>query len=147
MFKVYKFRDISELESHLQGAIVGGSVVNGFTGLENKTLVFTQPAAATCTFTAGATPGFHTFAEVVTQLEAAVAGLRVSQKENRLRLKQDTPTPGNGVIITGGTARSVLGLSSTATSTGIVYNAPGGASPAYVHTYYDGQAHVLVVTE
>lgn len=150
-FKTYKFRDINELELHLNGAIFGGPLAAGINGLEGKTLIFTRPSVGTCTFVAPSNGASHTLADIKSELEAAIAGLQVSAKDGKLVLQQATPVAGEGVEITGGTARTSLGWGGAATLRGRVYSCPDGAAaptaPYYVNTLMDGAMVVLLAVE
>jgi len=83
-FRVYKFRDIFEFEHHLNGGVIACSVRNGIAGLEGKTLQFTKPTAATCTFGSPSNGLVHSFADIKSQIESAVSGLLVFQKDGAL---------------------------------------------------------------
>ncbi len=153
VLRVRKFRDITELELFLQGAVIGKQVGEYIPNIVGKTLVFTQPTNTTFTFVAG-TDVVKTDSkglsrkEVKAQLEAGVAGLTVKFLEGRLVLIQTSPTAGQGVNINGGSARDEIGLAENATTTGTVYNDPAGAAPKVV-TIYSGNDtnHILVTSE
>lgn len=139
-YKTYKFKDIFELELHLNGGLMGCNIQNGIRDLQGKTVIFTAPAGATCTFGAPSNGAYHTLQEIKTALEAAIAGLAVAQKDGKLTLKGST-----GVTITGGTANKLLGFGAAASAK--VYNAPGGAAPVFVSSFADPGSLYLVVME
>lgn len=148
-FKTYKFADILKLQQFLNGGLhTGSDPRKGFDGIVGKTLVFTQPAAATVTFAAGSAKyNFLTFSEVKSQVEAAVAGIEVLQDGAELVFIETSPT--NGVSITGGTAASLMGIKPNETSK--VFKYPDGASaatvPHWVTTYPVDGYHVLITRE
>ena len=55
MHKIYKFRDISEVQIFLNGGIIGTDVSKGIVGLVGTTLAFSSPSASV-TFAAGSGP-------------------------------------------------------------------------------------------
>lgn len=143
-FKIYKFSDVAAMELFLNGALFAADIKSGLpASLQGKTIVFTLPAAGTATFTAAPANGqYYTLAEIKAKLEAASAGLSVTQKDGKLVLKSAT-----GVAISGtSTGLTEFGFGPGG-ATSKVYGAPGAAAPAYVGAYGDAQGHVLVVTE
>lgn len=144
-FKIYKFQDAAEMELFLNGALLGNDIRKGIAAsLQGKTMVFTVPAAGTATFTDPPANGaYYTLAEIKAKLEAASAGLVVSQKDGRLVLKSTT-----GVSISStSTGLAEFGFGPGAAVVAKVYGAPGAAAPSYVQAYGDAQGHILVVLE
>lgn len=138
---VYVFRDTQEMKSHLNGGISIGSVRNGHvSGLEGKTITFSQPAAVSHTFATPKNGHSHTAAEIRTALETAVAGLKVGFSDGRLVLS------GNVVNITGGDALAALGIG-PAGAVSRIYGKPGASAPAFVFAYMNNNQHVVVVEE
>jgi hypothetical protein len=152
VFKLYKFKDISSLERHLQGAVTAGANTSkGYRWLVGKTVIFSKPSVQTVTFTPGAFgPQDLTFAEVKAQLEAGLAGsvIKVYALDNSLVIIETTPSL--GVKITGGTGLSILGFDPLG-ATGLVYNYADGSSaavaPHFVAAYPMDGHHVLMVRE
>lgn len=143
--RIIKCSTAEDAQAVLQGVVKTKKIDAGLYGLVGKTLTFTQPTGATCTFVAGArSDGFLTFAEISAQLKTAIANLTVGQKDGAMWLRSMNT---NGVTITGGTARADLGLQADGTTRGAVYAAPGGAAPVLVTCYYAEGAHVLVVDD
>ena len=144
--RVIKCSNIDELQAVLRGSLKTRQIDAGLYGLVGKTLVFTVPAAATCTFVAGSHDeqhnGYLTVAEIISQLTTAITGLKVGTKDRALVLSSAT-----GVTITGGTARDLFGLNANGTSQVAPYAAPGGAAPAMVTAYFAEGSHVLIVNE
>lgn len=143
--KIYKFQETPEMELHLNGGLMLGNIKAGVPSLEGKTLQFVQPTAVTHTFAAPPNGFAHTLEDIRAELEAAVGNLNVYQKDGKLVLQS---TNANGVEITGGTARALLGLGADSSVKARVYNPPGGAAPAYIESYaLAGGTMVLVVQE
>lgn len=153
-FKTYKFRDLAEMEYFLNGGILSGkNPAAGYSGIVGKTLVFSQPSATTVTFTttnSQVDPSALTFAEVRTQIQAALAAVKVKQKDGKLLLIEASPS--NGVTVTSaGTANAILGFDKGNSTVGRVYKYPDGvtaaATPHWVQAYAVDGYHVLVVRE
>lgn len=149
VFKLYKFRDISLMERHLRGAVLGGrDPVLGFPGVVGKTLIFSSPAVVTVTLSAGASGDGLTFQELKTKIEAAVATVEVLALDKQLCIVEKTPS--SGVAFSGGTALKDIGFD-PAGATGKVYSYPDGVAPAaaphYVTAYPMEGHHVLLVRE
>lgn len=142
-YKIYKFRDLSELELHLNGGLIAGDIRGGIPGLEGLTLDFTLPSAVTVTFGAPTNGVAHTLQEIKDTLEGegGPSGIHVFQKDGKLTLQADA-----GVSITGGTALAKFGIGAAGASAA-PYNAPGGAAPAIVQVYADAQFQILVAKE
>jgi hypothetical protein len=119
--RVYKFMSIDTFEWFLRGGIIGGLLrmnsesAPGLFGLVGETATFTLPSASV-TFVAGADPsGYLTFAEIKTQIEAAVAGIIVSLNNGRLHIIESTPTNGVDIGSAGAQlARAILGFNGSA---------------------------------
>jgi hypothetical protein len=157
MLKVRKFRDIESMEMFLHGVVFGGHVPQFYGNIIGKTLSFSFPAVASVTFVTGADvthmdPGGLSFKEVKQQLEAGVSGLLVFQRDGHLVLRQSTPTVGQGVLITLGTARTILGFPSDSQVVGKVYGNMDGATaptvPYIVQAYTSmDNSHTLITQE
>lgn len=142
-WKVNKFRELDELNMFLNGAAMGSDVsyfaqtiAQGGGGqrdvpsLVGKTFKTKAPGpAGTCTFVAGASPdGKLLPKEIKTQIEAAIANLKVTFFQGRMVVMESTPT--NGVTIDKtGTANSILGFDVVADSVGKVYGSPYVSPP------------------
>jgi hypothetical protein len=137
---------LAEANAFLAGGIIGGKGLSGKTyGLHGLTLVFTSPAAATVTF---ATPGASaqeglTLAEIVTQINAVIAGL-AKVHDSRIHLQGSA-----SVIFTGAsTAAAMLGLPSA--FVGVLYNPPDGAAPRILDmdaAALSGGTYILLLEE
>jgi hypothetical protein len=151
MIKYYKVRDIAEAQNFLNGALLSGKRADAGLPLVGKTMTFTAPAAATCTFTAaGVTdrePTLLLLKDIKAQLEAQVAGLKVYEKDGILILIETTPSA--GINLTGGTALPLLGM--TAKQTKVYTSGLITAPPVkpYLITCYaqNDNSHILVVDE
>lgn len=154
VFKTYKFKDIAGMQLHLQGAVFSGKGPNTLIqGLATKTLIFTKPAAKTVTFAAVAGQGNDLYLkDVRTQIEAT-AGLGVKLYLTDYGFYLIESTVANGVSITGGTGRALLGFDPNNNVTNVPYNYPDGAAPAvvpyFVSAYFDQSSgsHVLITRE
>ena len=144
-WKVHKFRELTEMNIFLSGGLIGGndisyfgSSISGAEGggahdapvLAGLTLIFTQPASHTVTFVAGVDPqGRLQFSEIKTQIQAVMTGVVVSLYQGKLSLVESTQT--NGVTLTAaGTANSIFGFSTNASTVGKIYGTPFGSAPA-----------------
>lgn len=148
VIKLREFQTAWAVEMHLQGGVPvnprEGALISGVVG---KTLIFSKPVAATCTFVAGTNqidPTALSIQEIKAQLEAAIAGLKMKNHDKQFFLVESSPTFGNGVTITGGTAREFFGFSGILS--GVVYQASGGA-PQWLSSYGGMNSHVLVTLE
>ncbi len=134
--KVHKFQSLNHMTLFLNGGIVAGPVgAQGIPNLVGKMLRFTLPAAAEHTFVVGAgvsgDPYTLTLLEIKTQLEAAVAGLRVSMIDGRLVLQETAPSGGVVIIqstVPASDARAAIGLDAASTITSKVYT-PAQVTP------------------
>jgi len=160
-WKVHKFREITEMNTFFAGGIIGGNDISWFGQsiagqgggakdapvLAGLTLIFTQPSAHTVTFVTGADPyGRLQFSEIKSQIAAGVAGLTINAFAGRLVLVETTPT--NGVTITSaGTANSVFGFDTNASTVGKIYGTPFGSTPTapYVGMAYSSNDNMHVV--
>lgn len=175
--RVYKFTDIFQVQTFLNGGIIAGAlkgaqnggspagIGSGIYGLVGATLKFTSPSAVTVTFVAsdGAggsadpalpvdqrnpNPQVLTFKDIKAQIEAAIATVRVTSYEGRLVLTEVTPTSGVALDNTG-TANALLGLDNAGSTTGKVYAPPPSATPpCWTWAYSDGSnSHVVYTLE
>jgi hypothetical protein len=140
--KIKKFRNIEEANLLLNGAVYGRAIGPGVDQLVGTTITGTK------TFTQGGQyQGRLTFAEIKTQLEAAIANLRVLNLDGRIVFKHATP----GTAVTLGAAvepaRALLGLPNNEAVAGVVYNGPGGAAPKLDLFYVQGDTVYAVVEE
>jgi len=146
MIVVTKHRSITEMQFKLQGGIIGGRQLSQpFFPVAGLTLVFTTPAA-TCTFVAGASPQGLTFAEIKTQIQAAIANTAVQTIELALGVR---PTNGIGVVLGAtGTANSFFGFSTSSAQTGKFIHSDETTVPYFIIAYptNDG-AHVVMHEE
>lgn len=133
----------------LDGALVGTQVDRGIRGLRGKTLIFTQPAAATVTFTGSTTsgdPDLWTLKDIKTLAEAAIAGLKVMNCEGRIVFIESTPA--NGVALTGaGTANTLFGFDGAASLAGRVINPQDGAPPRLMLVDQQDNRLIFVIAE
>ena len=152
---VYKFREIDEVSLFLEGGVLGANIAQpregppGVMGLVGLTLTMLVPAG-TCTFVAGADPnGLLTFGEIHTQIQAAIATLRVRQLSGRLVFVEVTPT--TGASVQAGAAASLLGFDSAANTTGKVFGSPfiaGPVVPYFMQAYStNDNVHVIYTFE
>ncbi len=146
MIVILKFSTITEANNWMKGAINGGAPPSGdFAGLVGKTITFTSPAGS-CTFTQPATTptGLMKFADVKTQLEAAIAGLKVDCEGSKLvfYLSSGAAACALGAVNEGG--RVPLGLPNNVALSGVLLDVPGGTAPALVSIVPEaGSIHVI----
>jgi hypothetical protein len=151
--KAYKFRELFEMQTFLNGGLIGGSLQKsvgsisvGLVGLVGKSLKFTQPTAVEYTFIAssGSNPDPNTllFSDIQAQLMGAVAGLLVTSWEGRLVFIETTPNHGVTLVnatVAGTDARGILGFGNGATDTqvGKLYtpSAVSNAAPCWTWAY------------
>lgn len=161
--KVYKFNSLDELTLFFAGGVIGTDISGWASAiakgdgpidvppLVGKTLVFTEPTSATCTFTQGAdSAGRLKPAEVKAQIESAIAGTRVRFIQGKIAIVESTPAQGVSISSTS-TALAQLGFGTGVATVGKVYGSPYVASPAapyFVQAYItnDG-AHVVYTFE
>ncbi|NBO64654.1 MAG: hypothetical protein EBU88_07390 [Acidobacteria bacterium] len=150
VYKTYKFQDITKLQDHLNGALRGGKDPRkGYWGLVGLQLKFKKPSVTTVTFVgvSGNQIGFLSFADVKSQVETAVAGLKVFADGEQLVFVESTPS--NGVELDTSSALEVLGFSAGEKS--YVYAYPDGVvaavAPHYITAYPVDGFHVLIVKE
>lgn len=128
---IIKFRNYIEANHVMRGGIVGGPVsVTGIAGLVGATLTFTNPSGNKMfTQPAGSPSGVITFKDIKSQLEAAVANLKVELIADCIAFRH-----ASGTAVTLGSAnepaRTKLGMPNNTAINGKVYNPPGGAAPA-----------------
>lgn len=151
-FRIYKFQDLSALGYFLNGGITCGSDPGKYYGgIVGKTLIFTQPASHTVTFTTTNSqidPTGLSFQEVKSQIEAVMTGIDVLQVKGTVVMIEKTVSA--GVTITNaGTANGVLGVTDGAA--GKVFSYPPGnaiaTAPHWVQSYFADGYHVLVTRE
>ncbi len=144
--KIRKFRSIEEANHILNGGIVGGELKSGGVDeLVGKIITFTSPAG-TKTFTQGSKyQGRLSFDEIKTQLEGAIANLRVVLIDRKIAFRHASGTAVTMAAAAGDTARPFLGLALTAHS-GVTYAGPSGAAPKVSLMQPAGET-VFVLTE
>jgi len=140
--KFRKFRNIETANLLLNGALEGGNIGPAVDDIVGTTITFTSPAG-TKTFTQGAQfQGRLTFAEIKTQLEAAIATLVVLQLDGKIIFKQ---TSGAAVTLAAvnETGRAKLGLPNNEALSGKVYAPSSGAAPRVMQ--FESQGDTLYV--
>lgn len=145
--KIKKFRNLDEANHLLNGGIIGGELKNGgVDDLVGKAITFTSPAG-TKTFTSSTTQytGRLSFADIKTQLEAAIANLRVVMIDRRIAFRHASGTAVTLGAVNEG-ARALLGLPNNVAISGTTYNGPGGTNPKVSLMQPQGDT-VFVLTE
>ena len=146
--KVLKFRNIEEANHVLGGGLMGGECpAGGIAELVGKTITFTAPAGnKTFTQPSGNYQGLLLFKDIKTQLEAAVAGLKVFLINGKLAFRNGT----GGTAVTLGavneTGRTPLGLPNNEAVAGVAYAGPAGSSPKVDQFYVQGDT-IYALTE
>lgn len=149
--KVYKFRDIVEMEAFLRGGLVGGvDVSGGVVELVGKVLTFTAPAGAVTFVTASRYNDMLLLKDIKTQVETAlgVGNIKVFSIAGKIAFVH--PTSASAISFSGNDepAKRLLGFDQNNSATGRAYSEAGGASPAFVQAYACADnSHVLVTNE
>jgi hypothetical protein len=127
MIQIKLMSTTEEMSVFLHGGLVGGVKI-GQAFVHNLTLVFTQPAAVTVTFNAGAAQAPLTLSQIIAQINGTVGLAGVARAfDGRLHLEEQTPT--NGVAIANtSTAGPLLGFGDDG-QTGAVINPFDGVAP------------------
>lgn len=140
--KFRKFRNIETANLLLNGAVEGGAVGAGVDNLVGLALTFTAPSG-TKTFTQGTQyQGRLSFAEIKTQLEAAITNLKVSSLDGKIIFRH-----ASGTAVTLGAAvepaRVLLGLPNNEAIAGKVYAPSSGVAPRVMQ--FESQGDTLYV--
>lgn len=145
--KVYKFKDIIELQHFLNGGVVGGPalVVND---IVDKTLII---GATTVTFAVagegvGGDKSALYFKDIRTQIMAAVATVDVLLIDGKIAII--LKVPGALTIDKDGTANRLLGFDTQVDTVSKLYAKPGSVAPAWemVSIGLDN-SHILLTSE
>lgn len=152
--KMYKFARLEEMQYFLNGAAISGDCLASrgwVSGLVGKTLVI---GATTVTFVAGTVPadgdttGLY-FKDIKTQIETAVATVKVYSVAGKIVIQEATPT--SGVTVTSaGTGNALLGFNTAASTVGKFYthsSITGAAVPMWMEVQYSDATHVLYTWE
>ena len=147
--KVYKFRDIMEMENFLRGGIMGGvNIAGGVVGLVGKLLTFTAPAGSHTFVTANRYNDMLLLKDIKTQLEAAIANLKVYSIGGQIAFQHTTAASAVVLSANNEPAKSLLGFDQDTAVTGKLYGVVPGTPPAYINAYMGhDNAHVLVTNE
>jgi hypothetical protein len=150
--RIYKFRDITEMEHFLNGGILGGPSCPvfdgqpGIPGLVGQTLTFTAPAGAV-TFVAGQFGDYLRFLDIKSQIEAVLTTLSVVSVNGNVGFVAKNAS--YGVALSGNTeiAKAILGFAYDKAAAGKVYGADPATAPAMVEAYAanDGSHTVFCV--
>lgn len=150
--RIYKFKDIVEMQHFLNGGVVGGQA-NYVSGIVGKTLKLTLPSAKTVTFTAvgGGVNGDQTalwFKDIKTQIETAANDVKVSLIDGKIAIIEATLSGGVKVDKTG-TATANFGFSTQNDTAGKVYNSPPSTTvPAWTFAYSgNDNSHIVFTLE
>lgn len=130
-----KFEKLEEANFWCAGGIVGGADPGTqIRGLVGQTVTFSSPAGS-CTFTeaasGNASPGLLRFADIKSQLEAAVASLVVVAIGKKIGFKHVTPGTACAIAAVSQGARAALGLPNNEALTGVVIAKTGGTDPSF----------------
>lgn len=148
MFKVYQFDGIQETEHFLNGGILGGPIpMEGVRGLVGKTITFTSPDDD-CTFTDGSgdDPKLLQFADIKSQMETQISGLRVLLLAGmNIGFVLATPSAATALGVTAEDARALLGLARSGAISGkLVLPSGDSGTPRLDHV---GPGNLLYVWE
>lgn len=155
--KVYKFRELDEIDMFCSGAVQGvdlskwgQNIATGGGGkdfapaLAGLTLSFVAPGpVGTVTFVKGAdSAGRLQFAELKSQIETAVAGLTVRQFEGKLTIVETTPT--NGVTVAGDPSGGYATVTGTVDLSTLAYGAGGTLDTETIVFKHNGGTNLSV---
>lgn len=148
LVKVYKFREIGELNDFLSGGIVGGDVARvsdqqpGLPNLVGKTVTFTKPVGS-CTFTVGSVyPDYLLPKDIKAQLEAAIPGLLVKFFGPKIVFVESTPS--TGCVLAAGSYGGHAALIGTVDINGLAYGLGGTVDTLTLSLEIDGAAQPLI---
>lgn len=143
--KFRKYRNIETANLLLNGALEGGAVGPGVDNIVGKTITFTAPAG-TKTFTQGTQyQGRLTFAEIKSQLEGAIANLRVLQLDGKIVFRHASGTAVTLAAVNE-SGRVPLGLPNNEALAGVVYAPSSGVAPRVMQFQPQGDT-IYVLTE
>jgi hypothetical protein len=144
-------KNIRDVELLLQGGVTGGAGLPalGIYGLDGLTLKFLSPSVTTVTLDTNPEGAQQLLSpkEIKTQIEAAVATVRVSfiadGNTNRMSIVEVTPTSGVSLDKTG-TANAALGFTTAVNTVGVKYGLAAAPRLVQMLPTDDG---FLVITE
>jgi hypothetical protein len=139
---------IDEVNHMIRGGIVGGNPITAPLLVHGLTLVFTAPSQ-TVTFNSGNALTPLSYLEIRTQILAQTSNaVEVKQFNGRLAVV-DADLSAAVVLANTGTANALFGFSTTLSTTGRIYAAPGGTAPALVSISASGNtsSFILVTNE
>lgn len=133
MIVTLKFSSILESNNWFRGGIAGGADPAGTFHLVGQTVTFSAPAGS-CTFTqpTSTVQGLLSFTDVKSQLEAAIAGLKVDCAGRKLFFYQSSGAAAVALAAVNEGGRVPLGLPNNEAVIGTLAAAPGGSAPALV---------------
>lgn len=148
--RTYKFLNLDELLTFLNGGLRGTDINRGVYGLNGLSLTFTSPVAVTMTFgpSTQSDPNQYQLKDLKAQLEGAISGLRVSSANGVLILGEVTPTSGVALSSSPEDAKRILGFDKGRASIGKVFAPPGTSPPVapcwtWIDTTSDNQYFVM----
>lgn len=142
MIVTVKFNTLVEANYWCRGGVFSGFNAKTLAkGLVGQTITFSAPAG-TCTFTQPAnTPtGLMDFASIKTQLETAIAGLKVDTLGDKIVFYQSSGTAAVALAAVNEGGRVPLGLANNEAVSGTFLAAPGAAAPSFIGFVTDSQA-------
>lgn len=137
MVKILKFSTVIEANFKISGGIIGGTPTNvPFENLVGKTLTFATPAGVhVFTQPVGTNLGQLRFADVKTQLEAAIANLEVTTVGNMVGFRSKVSGQAASFAAVDEVARQILGFPNPVGGKAIAgqsLNPPDGLAPRYL---------------
>lgn len=152
MIKIYKLNEIGEVQTFLNGGIIGSDVSRGVVGLVGQAITFTSPSFSHTFVTAGRNNDMLLLADIKSQLETASASaLLVFSHAGRIAFIEATPTSGVALAATNQEAKALLGFDRNSASVGKVYGSPyeGDPTPPYFLQSYsvNETTHVVYTVE
>lgn len=147
--RIYKFKDIAEMQHFLNGGVIGGPCRAAIGDIVGKTLII---GATTVTFVAAGSgvdgdQRALRFKDIRAQIQSAVATVDVLLLDGRIGIVLKTPA--SLTIDKDGTSNPLLGFNSAADTVTKLYADPASGTTPRWSVAYNSQdnSHVVLTTE
>jgi hypothetical protein len=149
MIKVYKLNELGEVQTFLNGGLIGSDVSAGVGGLIGQTITFTTPSFSHTFVSAGRYNEALLLADIKSQLETASTNtLRVFSHGGRIAFVQVNPTTGVALAATDQIAKALLGFDRNSVCAGKVFAPVGPTAPYFLTAYSVNETtHVVYTVE
>jgi len=134
MIQINKYATVTEANFKIRGGIIGGVPTNQpFENLVGLVLTLSSPSGS-CTFTQPSGTGYLQlrFADVKSQIEAAIADVEVCTIDNKLGLVRKTHGDNIAMAALDEPARRILGFANNEIIVGQFLSGPSGSNPKYL---------------